>query len=224
MQADVAAEELVSTLRPALTTVDSLRDALEALQKTWSADQLSKLLESKCHDARKIAALALGCIGDAACVQPLAVALHDADPMVSRLAEHSLWSLWFRLGKPTALALVKCGNTHLHHGNFACAIERYTQAIQEDPTFAEAFNQRAIAHYLSEDYHRSIADCRQALALMPQHFGAMAGMGHCYAHLQRYAEARHCYRLALAMHPRLDGIAASLEQIEKLLHESSHPA
>jgi len=52
---------------------------------------------------------------------------------------------------------------------------------------------------------------------MPQHFGAMSGMGHCHAHLCQWGEARHAYRLALAIHPRLEGIQVSLDQIEQLL-------
>jgi Tfp pilus assembly protein PilF len=48
----------------------------------------------------------------------------------------------------------------------------------------------------------------------------MAGMGHCYAHQGQWRQARHCYRLALAIHPRLEGIQTSLDQIEQLLREN----
>ncbi len=153
-------------------------------------------------------------------MQPLAVTLHDGDAMVSQVAEHALWSIWFRLGKPRAVCLVKAGNTHMHHGNYVCAIEKFTQALQEDQQFAEAYNQRAIAYYLSERFADSIADCKSALARMPQHFGAMSGMGHCHAHLSQWRPARHCYRLALAIHPRQEGIQVSLQQIEQLLSEN----
>ena len=169
---------------------------------------------------RKLAALALYLVGDRGAVSPLAVALHDADPMVTQVAEHALWSIWFRLGKPSAVRFVQCGSHHLQHNNACCAIERFTQAIQDDPTFAEAYNQRAIASYLSEHFEKAIADCKAALALMPQHFGAMSGMGHCYAHLGQWREAKHSYRLALAIHPRLEGTQASLDQINRLLHEN----
>jgi tetratricopeptide (TPR) repeat protein len=99
-------------------------------------------------------------------------------------------------------------------------VEKFSQAIREDETFAEAYNQRAIAHYLSERYEKSIADCKAALSLVPQHFGAMSGMGHCHAHMERWRQAKHCYRLALAIHPRLEGIETSLEQIEQLLRDN----
>lgn len=219
--AAVAPEELVARLRPALSNGD-LKDVLEWVQRKCTPIQLATLLQDPSPDTRKVAALAMGMIGDKTCVKPLAIALHDADVMVARVAEHALWAIWFRIGKPRAVCLVKCGNTHLNHGNYESAIAKFTQAIQEDPDFAEAYNQRAIAHYLSEQYGKSIDDCRQALARMPQHFGAMAGMGHCYAHQGEWKQARHCYRLALAIHPHLDGVVASLDQIDQLLRE--HPA
>jgi len=209
-------QEFISTLEPSLSQ-GNVEEALHHVRSRWSAAQILELLKDKSADVRKVAALALALVGDNNAVAPLAVALHDADAMVSQVAEHALWSVWFRLGSARAVQLVKCGNHHLHHGNYVCALEKFTHAIHEDPRFAEAYNQRAIAHYLCDRPEDSIADCKSALALMPQHFGAMSGMGHCHAQLQQWREAKHCYRLALAIHPRLEGIEGSLEEIERLL-------
>ena len=212
-------EEFVSALQPSLGQ-GNLEQTLLSVGRRWTCPQIVSLLAHKKGDVRKVAALALSVTGDRSAIVPLAVALHDSDPMVSQMAEHALWAIWFRSGKCRAVGLVKCGNNHMHHGNYECAIEKFTCAINEDPDFAEAYNQRAIAHYLSERFAESIADCRSALDRMPQHFGAMAGMGHCHAHLGQWREAKHCYRLALAIHPGLEGIQASLSQIDQLLREN----
>ena len=209
-------QEFISLLESSLSQ-GRLEEALQCVRARWSANQIVDLLHDKSPDVRKVAALALSLVGDTSAIAPLALALHDPDAMVAQVAEHALWSVWFRLGAPRAISLVKCGNTHLHHGNYVCALEKFSQAIQEDGRFAEAYNQRAITHYLSDHFEESIADCQAALALVPQHFGAMSGMGHAHAHLGRWREARHCYRLALAIHPRLEGISTSLAQIEQLL-------
>jgi tetratricopeptide (TPR) repeat protein len=212
-------ETFLTSLQPSLAQ-GKVEEALRAVQERWSCPQILPLLKDKSGDVRKVAALALSLAGDESAVGPLAVALHDEDAMVAQMAEHALWSIWFRIGKPRAVQLVKCGNTHMHHGNYVCAIEKFTQAIQEDPEFAEAYNQRVIAYYLSERFEQAIADCKATLARVPQHFGAMAAMGHCHAHLGQWREARQCYRLALAIHPRLEGIQGSLRQIDELLHEN----
>jgi tetratricopeptide (TPR) repeat protein len=215
----IDADEFLAKLQPVLSS-GNLQNALECVQIRWTSCQICTLLKDPAPDVRKLAALALSLVGDRRAVLPLAIALHDPDPMVTQVAEHALWSIWFRLGKPAAVRLVQCGSHHLQHNNPCCAIERFTQAIQEDPGFAEAYNQRAIVWYLSEHYAKAIADCEATLALLPQHFGAMSGMGHCHAHLGQWREAKHCYRLALAIHPRLDGIQASLDQINRLLREN----
>jgi tetratricopeptide (TPR) repeat protein len=213
------ADEFLAHLQPVLTN-GNLNEALQCVQIRWSSAQITTLLKDASADVRKLAALALSLVGDRDSVAPLAVALHDYDPMVTQVAEHALWSIWFRIGKPQAVRLIQCGSHHLQHNNRCTAIERFTCAIQEDPTFAEAYNQRAIAYYLSEHFDQAIADCKTTLELMPQHFGAMAGMGHCHAHRSEWREAKHCYRLSLAIHPRLEGIHASLDQINRLLNEN----
>jgi tetratricopeptide (TPR) repeat protein len=212
-------EEFKSTVERSLSQ-GRVEEALEYVRARWTAGQIVTLLRDPSADVRKVAALALSLVGDGGSIRPLAVVLHDADVMVAQVAEHALWSIWFRQGNPRSVGLVKCGNNHLHHGNYVCAVEKFSQAIQEDGQFAEAYNQRAIAHYLCERFAESIADCKAALALIPQHFGAMSGMGHCYAHQENWQEARHCYRLALAIHPRLEGIETSLSHIDQLLRET----
>ncbi len=213
-------QEFISTLGPSLCE-GNLDEALHHVRSRWTAPQIAHLLQYKCPDVRKVAALALSLVGDARAVQPLAVALHDADPCVVEMAENALWGIWFRIGSPQATCLVKRGNQHMHHGNFDCAIEKFSQAIREDGQFAEAYNQRAIAYFLSDRHEEAIADCKATLARMPQHFGAMSGMGHSHAHRGEWAQAKHCYRLALAIHPRLEGIQDSLDQIDQLLRENS---
>ena len=212
-------QEFISAVGPSLHS-GNLEQALDYVRSRWSGRQIVELLQYKCPEVRKVAALSLSVVGDRSAVGPLAVALHDTETAVSDVAEHALWSIWFRIGKPSAVSLVKCGNNHMHHGNYDCAIEKFTQAIRENEDFAEAYNQRAIAYYLSERFEASIENCKLALTRMPQHFGAMSGMGHCHAHLEQWRQARHCYRLALAIHPRLEGIQTSLDQIDQLLRDN----
>ncbi len=211
--------EFIGALEPSLS-VGNFEAAIVHVRSRWTPAQVAELLKNKSVDVRKVAALSLALVGDSQAVAPLAYLLHDPDLMVVQMAEHALWSIWFRIGKPAAVGHVKCGNQHMHHGNYECAVEKFTRAVHEDEHFAEAYNQRAIAQYLSDRIEDSIADCKKALEFIPQHFGAMSGMGHCYAQLGQWRNARQCYRLALAIHPRLEGIAASLQHIDHLLREN----
>jgi tetratricopeptide (TPR) repeat protein len=141
--------------------------------------------------------------------------LKDPDPMTNQMAEHALWSIWFRCG-------AACANKHLCRGSkaverrdFDAAVQHFTQAIEADPSFAEPYNQRAIVKYLTERYQESIDDCRQAVERMPCHFGAWAGMGHCHAHLGQLNEALDCYKQALEINPHLEGIVEAVGELRR---------
>jgi tetratricopeptide (TPR) repeat protein len=206
---------LQTLLAPALAT-HGLPAALAQVRHHFTDHQLVDFLSDPDADIRKLAALALGYLGNRDAIQPLAIALHDPDAVVHEMAEHGMWAIWFRSGK--SACLVKVGSADLSAGRYECAIEKLSRAIEQDPAFSEAYNQRAIGFYLMERYRDSIKDCEATLHRMPQHFGAMAGMGHCHSHLGEYPAAERCYRLALAINPRLEGIEASLEKVRSLLH------
>jgi len=173
------------------------------LQRNWTEQQILSLLKGKHCDARKVAALALGLLGDRNCIESLAEQLADPDPMVNQMAEHALWSIWFRCGSDCANREIMKGLDLLSQRKFDCAVKHFSRAIEFEPDFAEAYNQRAIAHYLKEEYEESAQDCRATVKLMPCHFGAWAGLGHCYAHMDRHEEAIASYEKALEINPHL---------------------
>ncbi len=217
------AQRLVRTLGAKLYCGD-MQAALAAVREQFTIETLVEFLASPCRDVRKVSAMALAIAGDSTAVRALAAALHDSDDQVAAQAEQALWSIWFRSGKGAARTALACGCNHMAHRNFDTAIEKFSWSLALDGNFAEAHNQRAIAYFLQERYEEAIADCRAALQRIPEHFGAMAGMGHGHAQLGRYTEARRCYADALLIHPRLEGIQTSLGQVEQLLACGAPPS
>lgn len=192
----------VNSVRPLLERGEA--KALQGLLRTrWADTDIISLLHCTHCDARKVAALCLSLVGGRRCIEPLASRLLDPDPVVNEMAEHALWSIWFRLGKPTAIREVGLASNAIADAEFPAAVAHCTAAIQLDPAFAEAYNQRAIAHYLQEHLEHCIADSRMAVKLMPVHFGAWAGMGHAMAQQGRTQEAVAAYTRALQINPRL---------------------
>jgi tetratricopeptide (TPR) repeat protein len=183
------------------------------LKANWTHSQIATLFHSSNPDARKVAAFSFGLVGQKCCVHKLAPLLKDPDAMVHQMAEHALWSLWFRSGTPEANHEVCRGTKALNRRDFEHALTHFNRAIDLDPTFAEAYNQRAIVHYLSERYEESAEDCHRAVSRMPCHFGAWAGMGHCYAHLGKHEEAIRSYEKALEINPRLEGVRQGIESL-----------
>ena len=206
--------EFVEAVQPLIERRD-VGALIDLVKSRWTAGDVVSLLSSTSCDARKVAALVMSLIGGKCCIEELAVALKDPDPMVNEMAEHALWSIWFRLGNCESRGCLQRGADALNDRELDTAIVHFSRAVEIDPTFAEAYNQRAIAMYLADRFEDSIRDCESALKYMPCHFGAWAGLGHCHAYLGRYAEAASCYLKALDINPHLKGIRETLSEIRE---------
>jgi tetratricopeptide (TPR) repeat protein len=204
--------QFLDVVRKPLAAGDA--DALvRAVRVRWSCHQVCPLLRHPQADVRRVTAIVLGLIGDRSTIACLTRALQDEDEQVNQMAEHGLWSIWFRSGKPCAVEPFRQGMALLANEDYACAADRFHQAVQCDPHFAEAFNQCAIAHFFLKQWTQAISDCEAAIALIPTHFGAISGMGHCYTQMGRMNEALLCYRRALGINPRMSAVAAAIARL-----------
>lgn len=210
----VDADAFVALARPILASGDASQLA-RAVGYRWSASQIAGLLSHTDPDVRRLAAVTVGLVGDRTIACRLAVALLDRDEQVVKMAEHGLWTLWFRSGSDAARESFEDGLTLLNQQRPHDAIDKFQQATQIDPHFAEAYNQCAIAHEALEQWRDGITDCRRAIQHMPCHFGAIACMGHCFAQMNDLYRALACYREAVRIHPRLLGIRAALDRLER---------
>jgi tetratricopeptide (TPR) repeat protein len=208
-------EQFIQLVQPLLEAKD-LGGLLTLLKQRWKPQDIVDLLRGDHTDARKVGLLALGLVGEDCCVKELARHLRDPDAMVNDMAEHALWSIWFRSSKNCqANRQLATAATAMSRRDFTSALHSCNQAIRLDPDFAEAYNQRAIAYYLQEDFEHSILDGQRATERMPCHFGAWAGMGHCHAHLGQRAEALECYERALEINPHLSCVREAIEELRR---------
>jgi tetratricopeptide (TPR) repeat protein len=206
--------EFLTTVRPALQG-GSADELARVTRARWSPQQLCELLADDGVDVRKTACLVLGLVGDERVMNCLAASLRDVDAMVAQMAEYALWSIWFRLGSPEAQGDFQRGMQALEHEKPDEAITWFGRAVTTDPSFAEAYNQCAIAHYMREEWDAAAVQCRKAMERVPMHFGAIAGLGHCFAQMGKLPQAAEMYRRALAIHPRMEGMAQALAGIDK---------
>jgi tetratricopeptide (TPR) repeat protein len=209
--------QFVACVQPLLAGMD-LQGLSDLLRTRFTEAQLAALFQCDDPDARKVAALAFGLVGCKAGMCKLAPLLKDRDPIVNQMAEHAMWTIWFRSGAtPEANRELCRGTKAMNRREFDVALEHFARAIEADPSFAEAYNQRAIIKYLQERYEESIEDCKRAVERMPHHFGAWAGMGHCHAHLGRLKEAVACYEKVLQIYPSFGGVPQVVEELRQRL-------
>jgi tetratricopeptide (TPR) repeat protein len=209
------AQQFVDIIRPLLET-KNVAALTTALCRHWTNRDLARFLRCEVSDARKVALLAVGLVGTAELVNAVAEQLKNPDPAVNSVAEHSLWSIWFRTGKPAATHEVQRGVQALGRRETLHALEHFNKAIELDPNCPEAYNQRGLAYYMLQESEKCIDECALAIERMPCHFAAWASMGNAYVNLCIWPKAIECYRQALDINPHLQSIQNVIEELQLL--------
>ena len=161
----------------------------------YDAGTLARLVESGGVPTRRAAVLALGLCGTFEQNAAVAAGLRDDDAMVRGLAENALWSIWFRASSPEHNATLQQVRDLIRQDRLDQAINLSTRLIADAPAFAEAYNQRAIAHFFQGAFAESAADCRRALERNPYHIGAISGLAQCQLRMEQPGEALKSLRL-----------------------------
>jgi tetratricopeptide (TPR) repeat protein len=86
--------------------------------------------------------------------------------------------------------------------------------IGQASNFAEAYNQRAIAHFVQGHFQESAADCERVLERNPYHFGALGGLAQCQLALGQRPEALKTLRRALRLQPYSEGLRELVATLE----------
>lgn len=211
-------EDFLGRIRPALASGDAEKLAA-TVRAHWNLEQLCPLLGHASAEVRRAVAVVLGLVGDRRVIGCLFKALKDIDLDVNRMAEHGLWSVWFRSGSAAASVPFREGMALVESDELDAALTKFRQAIQLDPDFAEAYNQAGIVLYLQGRWRESMRYCCRAIQRMPMHFGAIAGLGHCYAQLGDLTQALSCYRRALRINPNMPLIARATDALQQRIRD-----
>jgi tetratricopeptide (TPR) repeat protein len=167
--------------------------------------------------SRRGAVLALGFLGNYRSNPVLGRCLHDRDRVVRVLAENAIRDVWCRDGsdeqRQQLAVLIRLNDGY----QFEESLELASLLIQQAPRFAEAWNQRAIAHYRLGQFESAANDCQQTIELNPFHFGSIVGMAHCYLELGEGFAALECFRRAVEVNPGLEAVRGQIEFLERAL-------
>ncbi len=153
----------------------------------------------------------------AAPLDGLFLELADPDNQNWEMAQNQILREWSKSGSPAIDLLLSRGQAAIEAGDFDAAIDHLTALTDQAPDFAEGWNARATAYYLSGRFGPSIADIEHVLALEPRHFGALAGLGLILQEIGRKDEALKAFRASLAIHPHQEGINQAADALEQEL-------
>lgn len=141
--------------------------------------------------------------------------LKAADAAGSQRIEQEIWNEWSKSGSAAMDLLLERGRAAMEAGDYAAAVEHLTALTDHAPDFAEGWNARATAYFQMGELGPAVQDIAHVLTLNPRHFGALAGLGMIFEQLDQPDKALEVYKAALAIHPHMTEVLASVERLTK---------
>ena len=138
----------------------------------------------------------------------------------SKKIEDQIWKLW--VTHPSKKGLTKLladGSSAMMDNKLETAYDKFTEVIELDPNWAEAWNKRATVFYLIGEFQKSQNDIDKVLELENRHFGALAGQGLVNIKLKNYEKAIESYKRALEIYPTMQSPEIMIKQIEEIIKE-----
>ena len=193
--------------------------AISAEPQALGREQARQSLSDADELVRRQAASRLGEVGVMADVAALRQALHDADAETRERAEQSMWRIWARSGDAKVDRLYRIGVEQMNAGDLQKSIATFSRIIQRKPGFAEGWNKRATLYYLTGEYRKALADCKEVMKRNPHHFGALAGYGQVYIKLEDYQRSLEYFRQALEVNPNMESVRLNILVLERLIEQ-----
>ena len=143
------------------------------------------------------------------------------NPKSAVLLEKRIWSIWNE--HPTNNNLterLEFGTELMEYGNYSYALKVFDNIIVTDPKWSEAWNKRATAYFLMNQFTNSLNDIDKVLSIEPRHFGALSGQARIFIKLQKYEKAIKSIERALKFYPSFKS-GEMIPEIERLIREKT---
>jgi tetratricopeptide (TPR) repeat protein len=134
-----------------------------------------------------------------------------SDEAQAKTIAASIEALWATPGSDTVSYLMQRAHGAVRSKNHDLALQLYDAVVGLAPDYAEAWNQRASAHYEKKDYERAMGDVRRTLALDPN----LDGLFHILHETGRKKEALKVGRQLLEVNPFHDGAKQLVEELAR---------
>ena len=131
-----------------------------------------------------------------------------------------IWTLWSTHPTDQKLTLILDeGSRLVQDQKLNKAIEVFTEVIELDPNWAEAWNKRATVLYMIGEYQESQNDIDKVLNLERRHFGALAGQGLVNIKLKNYEKAIESYEKAQEIYPAMQSPKIMIKEIQEIINQ-----
>ena len=141
---------------------------------------------------------------------------------VAAIIEQEIWTLWSTHPTDEKLTVrLEEGSQFVRNQQLNKARDIFTEVIQLDQNWAEAWNKRATVFYMMGEFKKSQDDIDKVLTLEERHFGALAGQGLVNIQLKNFEKAISSYKQAQEIYPSMRSPEIMIRQIEELIKQQT---
>jgi tetratricopeptide (TPR) repeat protein len=134
----------------------------------------------------------------------------DALPITETIEQ-----IWHSSGSDTIDLLLSRADTFVKGSDLDLAGQVLDAVVELAPDNAEGFYQRAMLHFMQNDYQPALADLKRSLIIDPQHYQALNGLGVVLEELGDKKGALETFRRALKVNPFLDSAQERIEELSR---------
>lgn len=141
--------------------------------------------------------------------------LSEAPETEAARLDRELSLIWDNSGSAAMNLLLKRGRDALEEEQTEQAIDHLTALTDHAPDFAEGWHARATAFYQAGLYGPALDDLERALALNPQNYNAIFGLGVMLQEFGDLDRAAQAFDRVLALHPHHENAKTAQEQLKR---------
>ncbi|HVY41826.1 MAG TPA: tetratricopeptide repeat protein [Hyphomicrobiaceae bacterium] len=123
--------------------------------------------------------------------------------------------LWSQSGSDTITLLMDRSSTALSAKNPELALKLLDSVVTLAPDYAEGFNRRAYIRFTQNNVEAAVGDLRRVLALEPNHFKALDGLGQIWREHGNKRGALSVFKHLLEVHPYWPGAKQAVEELSR---------
>ncbi len=137
------------------------------------------------------------------------------DSVSAQRLETQLIAEWSKSGSPAMDLLLKRGHDALEVTKVDAAIEHFRALTDHAPDFAEGWHGLALAYFQAERFGVAMEALERTLALNPNHFAALRGVGAIQEQVGKPALAYEAFARVLELRPHDDDVLNALARLEQ---------
>jgi len=123
--------------------------------------------------------------------------------------------VWVNSGSDTIDVLMERAMKSVSDKNYDLALKLLDHVVALAPDFTEGWNRRAYVHYMKSEVDLALGDLRRTLALDPNHFKALDGLGQILREIGQKRPALKAFKQLLDVHPYWSGAQDAVDELER---------